>query len=459
MATVTREPIGPLHDKITVKLSKEDYLPAFEKGLKQYAKQANVPGFRKGAVPAGMMKKMHGQSLFQDEVVRTASRQLEDYLTTEKVQIFAQPLILPQEAPLRMDMNAPDDVSFAFEVGLKPEVDIPALNGSRHLTRYKISVTDAMVEDEISRITRRYGKPENPETITHGDNIIGATFMQTSATGDAESGAEKKEETLLVEKLPAKLREAVMGKKAGDTILVHPVSDFSAEELATFMQEVLKADVSAGEYTWEMAITKITLLIPRDLDIMLFAEVFPNESFMDEAIFRNKIKEELQREYDKAAMARLNDEIYETLVHDTPISLPAPFLKRWMSEGGEKPKSPQQVEKEYPGFDHQLRWTLISDKIIGEAGINVTKEDIIADMRGKVLAYFGLQDADEAPWMDSYMQKMEKEEKTMNETYRQILFQRLFDYLQTKFVIDEKEISEQEFFKLPSPHDAHHHAH
>ena len=461
MATVTRESIGHLHDKITVKLSKEDYLPSFEKGLKQYAKQAAVPGFRKGNVPAGMVKKMYGQNLFQDEVVRSASRQLEDYLNAEKVQIFGQPMILPNEAPLRLDMNAPEDVDFAFEIGMKPEVSIPALeSGHRHLTRYKINVTDAMIDDELQRIARRYGKPENPETITSKDNIIQVRISQTSATGDATDEAEKKEDTLLVEKQPAKLQEQLMGKKVGDTILIHPASDFTADELAAFMQDTLKADVSAGEYTYELEITKITLLIPREMDILLFGEVFPNDNIMDEAGFRAKIKEELQREYDKAAGNRLNDEIYETLVHETPITLPAPFLKRWMMEGGEKPKSPQQVEQEFPGFDHQLRWSLISDKIIQDAGISVGKDEVLNDVRGRVLAYFGMEAGEEAPWMEGYMQKVEKDEKTMNETFRQILFDRLFNYLQTKFDIQEKEVSEEEFFKLPHLHDAHHtHAH
>src|SRR4051794_40929855 len=110
MATVTRENIGTLHDKITVKLQKEDYMPSFEKTLKQYAKSANVPGFRKGMVPSGMLRKMYGQSVFSEEVVRTAGKKLEDYMRDEKLAIFAQPMILPEAARTQLDMNAPADV-------------------------------------------------------------------------------------------------------------------------------------------------------------------------------------------------------------------------------------------------------------------------------------------------------------------------------------------------------------
>src|SRR5579871_6212922 len=124
MATVTRENIGALHDKVTVKLAKEDYLPNFEKTLKQYAKTANVPGFRKGMIPSGMLRKMYGQSIFNEEVIRAAGKKLEDYMKDEKLSIFAQPMIMPDTNNTRLDMNTPADIDFSFEVGLKPEFEI-----------------------------------------------------------------------------------------------------------------------------------------------------------------------------------------------------------------------------------------------------------------------------------------------------------------------------------------------
>ena len=147
------------------------------------------------------------------------------------------------------------------------------------------------------------------------------------------------------------------------------------------------------------------------------------------------------------------------LVHNTSINLPVAFLKRYMREGGEHPKSEEEVEHEYGGFEHQLRWQLISDKLIGENGIFVTKEEVNKDIKTRVLAYFGLTPDDEnkAPWMDSYMDKMEKDEKMQDETYRRILHSKLFNFLETQFTIEEKAIEEEEFFKLGDAHAAHHH--
>ena len=131
MATVTRETIGKLHDKVTVKLTKEDYFPSFEKSLKQYAKNINVPGFRKGMVPAGMVRKMYGQSIFTDEVLRAAGSKIEEYLKEQNLQIFAQPMAMREDAPKNLDMNNPAEVDFSFEIGLKPEFEIPAANGKK----------------------------------------------------------------------------------------------------------------------------------------------------------------------------------------------------------------------------------------------------------------------------------------------------------------------------------------
>jgi trigger factor len=178
-----------------------------------------------------------------------------------------------------------------------------------------------------------------------------------------------------------------------------------------------------------------------------------------EAAFRERIRQELAKEYDRLSAERLHNEIFELLVHNTPLQLPVDFLKRWLKEGQEKPKSEAEVEKEFPSFDHQLRWQLISDKLIQDSGINVTHAEVKEDIKGRVLAYFGMETDEEAPWMDGYMQKMEKDNKTMDETYRRILFDRLFQWLETQFNIEEKEVSEEEFFKLPDAHAANHHHH
>ena len=112
MATISRENIGVLNDRITVKVNKEDYLSSFEKTLKIYSKTANIPGFRKGMVPTGIIRKMHGQAVFTDEVLRSVERELTRYMDDEKLDIFAQPLPVPENDPSTLDVNNPTEYSF-----------------------------------------------------------------------------------------------------------------------------------------------------------------------------------------------------------------------------------------------------------------------------------------------------------------------------------------------------------
>jgi trigger factor len=138
MASVTKESIGNLHDKLTVKVSKEDYYPSFEKAIKDYSKKANIPGFRKGMVPAGMVKKMYGASIYYDEVIKAVEKEIQGYLEKEKPEIFAQPL--PMEVDMKnLDMSNPADYDFPFEIGLKPQITTDALSAAKP-SFYKVKV-------------------------------------------------------------------------------------------------------------------------------------------------------------------------------------------------------------------------------------------------------------------------------------------------------------------------------
>jgi trigger factor len=358
-------------------------------------------------------------------------------------------------------MNTPGEFDFSFEIGLRPDFEIPALKNKTHLNRYKINVTDKMLEDELDRIKRRFGKVESQDAVTNKEDIIYATYETSDASGNIAADAAKIEDTEVLDKMPAKLRDMLMGKKAGEHVVFRPKDVCTAEELDAFLKDPLKASAEAAEQNYKLTLTKVGLLIPKELGQELYQQVFQNKEIKDEADFREKLREELSVEFVRLGRERLHNEIFELLVHNTPIDLPVDFLKRWMREGGEKPKSADEVEREFSGFEHQLRWQLISDKIMAENNIVVTREDVNRDIKTRVLAYFGLtaDEEDQAPWMEGYMSKIAKDDKTMDETYRRLVMDKLFQHLEGQFAIDDKEIGEEEFFKLEDAHAAHHHRH
>src|SRR5438477_2284567 len=357
MATVTKENVGLLHDKLTLTLGKEDYLPAFEKTLKEYSKKANIPGFRKGMVPAGLIKKMYGSSLFTDEVLRSIDRELVKYLETEKINIFAQPL--PDEINLRqLDVNSPADYHFSFEIGLKPEFALPSLS-SLHTTRYKVQITDDMINSEIARLQNRYGNMKDEETVTSEENVMNVTFAEVDENGNNHPEGISKENSLLVKYFAEGIRTDLRGKAKNDFIIIKLKTAFEDKEREWIISDLglNKDDEASADKNFKVLITKIGLLEKRELNEDFFKQLYPNGDVTSEADFRNKVSEEIQVHWDGQARTQLQHQAYHELLDHTELKFPEDFLKKWMKTQGEKSKSDEDVEKEFPVFINQLKWT------------------------------------------------------------------------------------------------------
>src|SRR5690606_5296830 len=346
-----------------------------------------------------------------------------------KLEIFAQPMVMPNETPLALNMNAPEDVDMDFEIGLRPDFEIPALKKATALKKYKVELSENMMTDEIEKIRKRYGKVEEMTEVSGEGDIIYSTFEPLDADGNEIEGSEKKDDTEVFEKMPLGLQTELKEKKPGDSITFVPAKICTPEELEAFMKDPLKAGIEAADFSFKMTLTKVGVLQPADLDTNLYVQLFPNDDIKDEAEFTARLKDELGKEFSRMSEERLNNEIYEYLVHNTTIEMPVDFLKRWLREGQEKKKTAEEVENDFPGFEHQLRWQLISDKLIADNKIQVSQDDVMSDIKQRVLSYFGMQTEEDAPWMEEYMQKVAKDEKTLDETYRRLLFDKLFNHL------------------------------
>src|SRR5882757_2122820 len=392
MATVTRENIGLLTDKITVNVAKGDYLPSFEKALKNYGKQANIPGFRKGMVPAGLIKKMYGNSVFTEEVLRTVEKELTTYMTNEKLEIFAQPLPLPENDARQIDMSKPDDYSFAFEVGLKPAFNLADL-GTAKLTRYKVEVTPAMIDEEVERQQTRNGKMTEPEAVTTDEHVLNLQFTETDADGQPIEGGISKDNSLLVKYFNEATRPKWIGLKKDDSLVLQLSAAFDEKEREWVLNDLglPKEDPAAADKYFRATITKVGLIEKAGLNEEFFKAAAPNKDIKTEEDFRNNIREEIQAHWDGQTGNQLQHSLYHELLDHTNIEFPEAFLKRWMQTGGEKPKSQAEVEQEFPSFVNQLKWTLIVDKVVRDNGIEVGPDDIQDAAKKQLFGYMGMQ--------------------------------------------------------------------
>ncbi len=324
MATVSRENIGVLNDKLTVTLSKGDYMPAFEQSIKSHAKKANIPGFRKGMVPTGMVKKMYGTSVFTEEVLRTVEKELNKYMETEQLDIFAQPL--PLEADARqLDMNNPADYAFAFEIGLKPAIDIDVTNLT--VTRHKVNVTDTMINEEVDRIMIRHGNMTDPEEVTSDDNVVNVIFQEIDSEGnDVEEGITKTN-SLLVKYFSEAFRPQLMGKKVDDAVTLQLNDAFEGKEKTWLKQDLGVSATDEQVKTFKMTITKVGLVEKPEMNEEFFEKAFPGKGLVNEDDFRKAVKDSLQQVWDVQSSNQLQDQIYHKLVDETNIEFPEVILK------------------------------------------------------------------------------------------------------------------------------------
>ncbi len=446
MATVTRENIGLLNDKITVEVVKNDYLPSFEKNLKSQAKSANIPGFRKGMVPPGMVKKMYGQSLLTDEIFRLVEKELTAYIEREQLNILAQPL--PFENDVRaVNVNNPSDYSFQFEIGLKPEIEV--IPEDIFVTRFKVEVTEEMINEEVNRLQIRNGKMTEPETIESDDTVLNIQFTEVDAEKNIIEGGISKTNNLPVKYFNEECRKKLIGKKKDDTIIIQINNAFEDKERETILQDLGldKNNVSDGERFFKMEITKIGLVQKSELTEEFFETVYPGKEIKTEQEFRNAVKVEIEAYYDSQSRNQVHDQIYHYLIDNIPLQFPEDFLKRWLQKGSEKPKTAEEAEADYPSFANQLKWSLISSKLIKDNSVSVEPDEIKEQARKQILSYMNQQSFTDAPWMDEYVNRMMSDKKFVEETYYQLQTQKLFTQLETKVKTAEQPIGAEEFSK------------
>jgi trigger factor len=460
MATVTRENIGLLNDKISIKVDKNDYLPSFEKALKNYSKQANIPGFRKGMVPVGMIKKMYGQSLFTDEVLKSVDRQLTDYMTNEKLEIFAQPLPLEQDNIPTIDINAPAEYAFDFEVGLKPDYKVADVTQA-NIKRYKVEVADDMVNEELERLQTRNGKMTEPELVENDENVLNITFIESDEAGNEIEGGIKKENSLLVKYFAETFRPQLLGKKKDDSIKVQLSAAFEAKEREWILGDLGldKNNEAAIDKYFKLVISKIGFVEKAELNEDFFEAAYPGKEIKTIEALKQAIKEGIQQYYDVQATNQSYDQLYHYLVDETKIDFPENFLKRWMESGGESPKTAEQVGNEYPSFINSLKWTLIIDKLVKENNIEVAPDDISEFAKQQLFGYMsnmgGGMDM-EQPWVNDYVQRMMKDRKFVEDAFHRIQTDKVFATINEKASGIETPITLDAFNKIQDEHKHHH---
>ncbi|WP_179021091.1 trigger factor [Winogradskyella forsetii] len=434
---ITRENIDALNAVVKVDIAKEDYSDKVEKILVDYRKSANIPGFRKGHVPMGMVKKQYGKAVLVDEVNKLLQDALGKYLVEEKLDVLGNPLPKAQDD---LDWNA-EAFSFEFELGLAPEFEVE-LKSKKAITHYNIVADDKMINEQIESIQKQYGKIVSQNEVTESSEITG-TFTNEEKEIDNST-------TITLDKLKGKTNsKKFIGAKVGDVITLQTKGLFNDDhDLMTFLK-VPHDDVHGLDIEVNFKITEINERELADLDQELFDKLFGKGNVTSVTELKEKIKEDSEKQFKQQGDQKLLNDLTESLIENTKFDLPASFLQKWMQTAGEEEMSEEQAKEEYEKSEKSMRYQLIEGKLIQDHKLQVQFEELKSyamDMIKGQMAQFGQMNPSDKELEDIAARILgnQDEVKRMSE---QLMSQKLLKLYKTEANIKTKDITYDDFVK------------
>tara|TARA_R110000751_G_scaffold119345_4_gene219943 strand:+ start:10450 stop:11778 length:1329 start_codon:yes stop_codon:yes gene_type:complete len=434
---ITRENIDALNAVVKVEIVKEDYNDKVEKILVDYRKTANIPGFRKGQVPMGMVKKQYGKAVLVDEVNKLLQDALNKYLTEEKLDVLGQPLPKQQE-----EINwESDSFSFEFELGLAPEFNVD-LKSKTAITHYNIVADDKMIEEQVERIQKQYGKI-TPETEVTKDSEITGTFKNEEKEIDNTV-------TITLDKFKGKATEKkFIGAKVGDVITLKTKGLYEDDHELMNALKIQHDDAHGLDIEVTFTITEINRRELADLDQDLFDKLFGKDAVKSASELKAKIKEDAEKQFVQQSDQKLLNDVTEYLVDNTKFDLPAAFLTKWMQSAGEKEMDEATAKEEYEKSEKSLRYQLIEGKLMSDNDLKVDFEDVKTNAKNMIkmqMAQFGQLNPSEKE-LDDIAARVLGNQDEVRRISEQVVSQKLLDLYKEKANIKTKEMSYDAFVK------------
>jgi trigger factor len=434
---ITRENVDALNAVVKVDIAKEDYSAKVEKILIDYRKTANIPGFRKGHVPMGMVKKQYGKAVLVDEVNKLLQDALNKYLTEEKLDVLGQPLPKAQE---QINWDA-DVFSFEFELGLAPEFNVN-LKGKTAITQYNIVADDKMINEQIERIQKQYGKLISQSNIEKDSEITGIFKNE-------EREIENKV-ILTLDKFKGKSTEKLfIGAKAGDVIALRTKGLYEDDHELMNALKLGHDDIHGLDIEVSFTISEINTRELAELDQDIFDKLFGKDVVKSVTELKAKIKEDAEKQFTQQADQKLLNDVTEYLVENTKFDLPAEFLQKWMQTSGEQPLDSLQAKEEYEKSEKSLRYQLIEGKLITDNNIQVTMDDIRNHSREMIkaqMAQFGQMNPSDKE-LDEIAARILSNQEEARRISEQLVSQKLLGLYKEKANLKVKELSYENFVK------------
>ena len=440
-----------INGRLTITVEENDYKDEVDKTLKDYRKKANVPGFRPGQVPMGMIKRQFGASVKMDAINKIVGEQINKYITENKINMLGQPLASEAQQPQDLEKEGP--YTFIFDIAVAPEFDIELTNKDK-IDYYDITVDDALIDRQVEMFASRLGKNVDVEEYADGDVVKGDLRELDDKGNTKENGLTVEGAMVMPEYIKAAAQKKLFkGAKVGDIITFNPRKAYkeSDAELASLLK-IEKDKVADYESDFSYQITSIQRFKNHAVDQELFDQTFGKDQVKDEKEFREKIAEGLKKQLEKESDYKFLMDVRKYAEEKVgQLTYPDALLKRVMKENN-KDKDQEFIDKNYEASIKELTWSLIRNKLSEKAQIKVNDEDVRNAARETARIQFAQYGMNNVPdeYVNNYADELLKKQDTVQQFVDRAIDLKLIEATKKDVKLNKKSISLDDFNKMMS---------
>ena len=441
--------IDDLNAELSIKINAEDYNPRIEKKLKEYRKSAQIPGFRKGMVPMGHIKKLYGQSVKVQEINEVIHESLYNYLKDSEIGILGEPMISLEKSDKIENWDSVDEIGFIFDLGLRPEIDIK-LTKKNKIQYHKIEIKPEQIDLHVEETAKRLGTIEDVEEITEEDLIV-TDIKQLDADGNLlEDGIEAKDAFIRVASIvDEEIKKTFIGKKKEDVFTFNPKKAFQNDAEISSLLKIEKADAENLDCDFQITINQIRRVIAAELNADLFEKAFKEEGITTIEQFRERIQKDLETNNNTYQRAKFQEIARKYMIDKYAPTLPEEFLKRWLVET-DKDLTTEKLEDMWNDYRKSFQWQLILDKIANDNDIKVEENDVVEKAKDEVrmaFSYYNMSNIPEETLNSLAQSKLEKEDQWRRYA-SMVVEDKVVEKIMEMVNVEEVTVTEEQFREL-----------
>ena len=449
---VSFEKSGAVNGKLTVKLEKTDYAAAVDQSLKNLKKKVNMPGFRPGMVPVGMIKKMYGNEVKAEEINKKLSEAVNNYVQEQKLRLVADPMV--SEGQPELDIVNGEDYEFSFDLGLAPEISVE-LTGKDKIPYYKIEVDEKTVETGVESYRRQTGKYIDAENYDEENDLLRGVLTELDDTGKEKEGGRVVEKTSLMPRFFANDQQKAIFKKEakpGADVVFNPSKAFEGKDVeVASLLKVKKEEVAEHTGDFRFHVDSISRFEMGELNQQLFDFAFGKDVVKSEEEFRARVKEDIEATYVRDSDFKFLLDVREYVFKKAgELEFPKDILKRFLLQNLKDESAKQNIDKTLEDYIKELKWSLMRTQLAEGLNVKVDDESVKATAREMVRIQFAQYGINNIPddTLEQYAGSMLKDEKQQDNIINRSIDRELTKVLKTTVKLAEKVVSIEDFNKM-----------